>query len=526
MAAPAKSSLINWIRSRKISLSAAPFYASLLVILALAIFIGIFWAINEYQAYRQSIENIETTYNQQYQDRVREELEKVIDFIDYTRDQATLEAEEEIRSRVQSAYTIASHLYSMYGDEMNLDEIRYMVAEVLRPVRWFGEQGYYFAGRVGSGTIDLFADEPHFEGKSTISTPAASDQVVADMIDIVHQKGAGIYRYNLLKPAYPDQVFSKIGFVKYFQPLDWFLGAGIYSNDMAAMNQSAALARIDQMSFGKGGEIFIFKVDGTIISHRDRRLVGRSIHTVIDGDGNHIGERLFETGSSGTGEGFVVYQDFSQQQEMQQKLCFIKAYDDWGWIIGAAISMSEMDELIAGATQTYRQISFRNVSTFIFLFSVAVSLLLFVAYYYTTKIKQGFSFFTDFFRRAAHENVKIDTRDLTFTEFEDLAGLANEMVDDRIVKESLLHRDELRLDTLLQLGMMDDYSLKEKYEFTLRQIVEITRSEQGYLALVNKPQRHVTIVPTSGQGARKSATPIKRTFQQCRKSRAGRTGGA
>jgi signal transduction histidine kinase len=318
--------------------------------------------------------------------------------------------------------------------------------------------------------------------------------VVADMIDIVHQKGAGIYRYNLLKPAYPDQVFSKIGFVKYFQPLDWFLGAGIYSNDMAAMNQSAALARIDQMSFGKGGEIFIFKVDGTIISHRDRQLVGRSIHTVIDGDGNHTGERLFETGSSGAGEGFVVYQDFSQQQEMQQKLCFIKAYDDWGWIVGAAISMSEMDELIAGATQTYRQISFRNVSTFIFLFSVAVSLLLFVAYYYTTKIKRGFSLFTDFFRRAANEKIKIDRSDLAFTEFEDLAVLANQMVDDRVQKESLLHRDELRLDTLLQFGMMDEYSLKDKYEFTLKRILQITRSEQGYLALVNKPQRHVTII--------------------------------
>ncbi len=494
MAAPAQPSLLSWLKSRKISLSAAPFYASLLVILALAIFIGIFWAINEYQAYRQSIENIESTYNQQYQDRVREELEKVIEFIDYTRDQANLEAEEEIRSRVQSAYTIASHLFSMYGDEMSLAETRYMVAEVLRPMRWFGEQGYYFAGRAGTGLIDLFADEPYFEGKSTISTPSASDRVVADMIDIVRQKGAGIYRYNLLKPAYPDQVFSKIGFVKYFEPLDWFLGAGIYSNDMETLNQAAALARIDQMSFGQGGEIFIFKVDGTIISHRDRQLVGRSIHTLIDGDGNRTGERLFETGSSAAGEGFVVYQDFSQQEALQQKLCFIKAYDDWGWIIGASISMNEMDKLIAGATQTYRRISFRNVSTFIFLFSVAVSLLLFVAYYYTTKIKKGFSFFTDFFRRAANEKIKIDRRDLAFTEFEDLAVLANQMVDDRVQKESLLHRDELRLDTLLQFGMMDDYSLKDKYEFTLKRILEITRSEQGYLALVNKPQRHVTII--------------------------------
>jgi predicted PurR-regulated permease PerM len=144
MAASSVQSLLARLQAHKISLSAAPFYASLLVILALAIFIGIFWAINEYQAYQESIDNIQTTYNQQYRDRVREELEKVIAFIDYTRQQTTIEAEEEIRNRVQSAYSIASHLYSMYKDEMKVDEIRSMAADVLRPVRWLGEQRLLF----------------------------------------------------------------------------------------------------------------------------------------------------------------------------------------------------------------------------------------------------------------------------------------------------------------------------------------------------------------------------------------------
>jgi signal transduction histidine kinase len=510
MADQVTSSFLAWLKSRKISLSSAPFYASLLVILALAIFIGIFWAINEYQAYRESIENIKTTYNQQYRDRVKEELEKVVAFIDFTRDQAHQEAEEEIRSRVQSAYTIASHLYSVNRDDMSLDQIRSMVAEVLRPVRWFGEQGYYFAGRTGAAVIDLFADEPYFEGKSSLSTPSSTDQALADMIDIARQKGAGIYHYNLVKPAYPDRVFSTISFVKYFEPLDWFIGAAVYSNDMEMMNQAAALTSIDQIEFGQGGEILIFKVDGTIISHRNRQLVGRSITSLTDDAGRPTGQRLLQTGSSGAKEGFVIYRDVSPPEPAQQKLCYLKAYDDWNWIIGAAISMNEMEELIAGATQTYRRISFRNVSTFIFLFSVAVSLLLLVAYYYTTKIKRGFSFFTNFFRRAANEKIKIDRKDLAFTEFEDLAVLANEMVDDRIQKESLLRRDELRLDTLLQLGMMDEYSLKDKYEFTLQRIIQITRSEQGYLALVNKPQRRVTIISHQTAGGAKVHYPNKR----------------
>jgi len=484
-------------RSRflKISLSAAPFYASLLVILALAIFIGIFWAINEYQAYQESIDNIKTTYNQQYRDRVKEELEKVITFIEFTREQANLETEEEIRNRVQSAYSIVSHLYSMYKDERSVDDIRAMAVEILRPIRWYGDRGYYFAGSIISGRIDLFADEPHFEGMTRLYSPDSSDNVVQDMIDIIREKGAGTYTYNLVKPAFSQRVFSKICFVKHFDPFNWFLGAGIYNNDMERLNQADALAQIDQITFGQEGEIFVFKVDGTILSHSNKRLVGRSIRSLTDSDGNPVGNTLFETGNNGAREGFVVYRDPEPESgASQQKLCYIKAYNEWGWIIGASISMGAMERLIIGATETYRRISFKNVSTFIFLFTISVSLLLLVAFYYTYKIRQGFSFFTDFFRRAATELVKIDRKELAFSEFDDLAVLANDMVDDRIKKESLLRRDELRLDTLLELGMMEEYSLKEKYDFTLQRIVQITRSEQGYLALVNKPQRHITIV--------------------------------
>ena len=86
--------------------------------------------INEYQAYQESIENIRTNYNTQYQVRVREEHGKVIDFIEYKRSQTDRRIESEIRDKVQSAYTIASHIYRLYKDEKSVTELRSMVAEV------------------------------------------------------------------------------------------------------------------------------------------------------------------------------------------------------------------------------------------------------------------------------------------------------------------------------------------------------------------------------------------------------------
>ena len=55
----------------KITLSSAPFYASLVVVTSLAVFIGMFWTINEFQAYRESIDNIRKTYSHQYEVRAQ-----------------------------------------------------------------------------------------------------------------------------------------------------------------------------------------------------------------------------------------------------------------------------------------------------------------------------------------------------------------------------------------------------------------------------------------------------------------------
>lgn len=478
---------------RRISLSSAPFYASMLVIFGLTLFIGVFWMVNEYQAYEESIENIRTNYHSRYRGRVQEEYVKVIDFIEYKRSLTDQRIEEDIRDKVQSAYTIASHIYSLYKNQKTVEELRAMVAEALRPIRWENGKGYYFAGSVTEGKIDLFADEPWFEGRSAdeFGNIAGTD-VIGDIISIMKEKGAGLYSYELVKPQFPGRTFPKIAFVKYFEPFDWFIGAGIYTDALEEILQADVLARIQSMSFGKDGEVFGFRRDGTVICNRDERFIGRSIEDFIGADGVPYGPRLAAASKIPEGD-FVSYTFQPDFGESHVKLSFVKSYDPWGWIFGTAMSMDEMETAISFETQSYRDIAFKNVSVFIILFVVAVTMLLLISYFYSLKIKHGLDLFTNFLRQATDSKKKIKDTDLAFSEFEDLRLLANRMVDDRIQKELLLRRDELRLDTLLQLGMMDKYSLHEKYDFVLQRIVQITRSQEGYLAMVNAAQTHLSL---------------------------------
>lgn len=481
----------------RLSIAWAPFYASLAVITGLAIFMGIFWSINEYQAYKESVENIRSNYKQQYESRVREEVDAVTDYLDYRRQQDLLRAEATIRNRVQSAYTIASHTYRLYKDEKDVSELRQMVAEILRPIRWGDTRGYYFAGQVDSERIDLFADEPAFEGIDgrTFKILTGHD-VLGDIRKIIRDKGAGLIRYELKKPNYPGKEYSKIAFVKYFAPFDWFIGAGMYRDDVTKSVQQDVLHQLQGMTFGETGEIFGFRFDGTIICNRDEKLLGRSITTLVDVQGKPYGEELFKAGTSSEGlDGFIIHQEYRDDKKgsAHYKLSYVRAYPEIDWVVGASMYMDAMEQAIADETAMYRLISFRNVSMFIVLFTLAVLLMLFSTYIYSLKIKRGIKSFTDFFRGAADSKEKMGKEQLDFVEFEGLSVLANKMVDEQLKNELLLHRDELRLDALLALGMMDKYSLQDKYDFILERIVQITGSEEGYIALVNENQSHITL---------------------------------
>jgi signal transduction histidine kinase len=506
-------------KSQRMALSSTPFYASLVVILSLTLFTATFWAYNEYEVYQESISNIRNNYQEQYRERLSEEMKNVNDFIAFKRSQTDMLVENEIRQKVQTAYTIASHIYSQYKDEKSTEELRAMVIEILRPIRWNNERGSYFAGRVEQQVIDLFADDPFFEGKNR---PAIAEEIdldiVGDIIGIIREKGAGIYRYNWPRPEYIGGSHRKVSFVKYFKPFDWFIGAGISIDDMENSIQEDALAQIQKMQFSRDGEVFGFRSDGTIICNRNERLIGRSVKDLTGKDGTPFGRMMWEVGNNNRQDGYVSHAGTNTFSGMAiQRLSYVKAFNDWGWIFVTSMNMEEMEQAIADETGTYIRIAFKNAFLFVFLFSILVACLLLVAYSYSLKIKHGISLFTNFFRNAADAKVKIEDTDLAFAEFEDLAILANLMIDDRVHKEQLLRRDEQRLDALVRLGLMEKYSLQQKYDFILQRIVQITRSESGYLALVNDAQTHVSLcsffpaddLPMPETGEEKESRPVE-----------------
>ncbi|MEE4243185.1 MAG: cache domain-containing protein [Desulfopila sp.] len=522
-------------RFSQLSLASSPLYVSLFVIGTLCLFISSFWAYNEYQAYQDTVANIRLNYQQQYRMRVKEENEKIVDFVEYKRWQQEVSIETEIRDKVQSAYSIASHVYSLYKEEKSMADLRHMVVELLRPVRWDNGLGYYFAGNISNGVIELLADNPELEG---VHFDALEDDNIKDVItlitEIVAKRGAGMVRYNLTKPESLGSFYPKISFVKLFSPFNWFIGAGVYGDEIERRIQEDILERIQRLGFGMDGEVLIFRLDGAILCSTDKRLLGRSVLSIKDvtaslpGGADSYGRKLLSLAASAEKNGFFEYSSsVDGTAKRSERLAYVNAYPDWGWGIVTSISMLEMEKLIGHETSMYQNIAFKNTWLFLVLCSTAIVILLLISYFYSLKIKKGIDHFTGFFRKAADSKARVEIDQLSFREFVLLGEYANQMNADRLAQEKVIRRDEKRLDTLLQLSLMESYSVREIFDFTLKRIAEITESKGAYLVTIEEEEvrlrsqvvltdQELCCSNVSRAGSAKNDASLTRVIQNCR----------
>lgn len=490
---------------KRTSLSAAPFHAALFVILAMAGILGLFWAYDEYLTYHFTLSSIRERYQREYQNRLTEEMENVIGFVEYSKSQMDQLIEAELRDKVQVAYISASHLYSLYKNDRSQEELKSMIIEAIRPLRFDTGKGYYFIGRTDDGYLELNADRPELEGKILKDTKDTDGRyVVREMIDIAIQKGAGVYRYKWSGLDLEGRNLRKVSFVKYFAPFKWFIGFGVYEDDMRAAMQDDILERLRDIHFSENGDVSCFTEEGTVLVDFDKMRRGRLISGVTDSEGRPFGKEMLALAVSDEKAGFVQYlHTKTGNAGPVMRLSYVKVYPEWGWVLATGIDMDKMEEEIAIESERLRRIAFRDVAVFFFLLLIAISIVAVIAYFHSLKIRHGIDLFTDFFKDAADKNLKFDDVDFQYNEFAVLGGFANRMVDERIEKEKIIQSDKLRLDSLLELGHMADRSQQEISDFILRRMLAITYSERGYIAFVNSDQSIISFQSFSERSGEK-----------------------
>ncbi|MFH1152437.1 MAG: cache domain-containing protein [Pseudomonadota bacterium] len=435
------------------SLAGTGFLSVLLTIIVMTVTVGSLWVYQKYTQKLAQLESIRDNYTRTQKSIIHREVERTVDFINYKRNSTENRVKENLRDNVTTAYTLASHIYSMNLDTQSRAAIIEQIKETLRPIRWENGKGYFFIVAM-DGTDLLMADRPKMEGQNLMDqTDTQGQYLVRDMIDIVKTHDSGFYRYTWTKPGFQGNQFKKIAFVKYFAPLDFFIGAGFYLDDMETAIQEEVLGRIAQLRFPKNQYIFVIRYDGLIISHPMEQYRNRYLFNNPDNNEYKEIRELIDV-SKREGGGYVTYMWEKPETGLPTpKLTYGASINDWEWVIGTGIYLDDLQKVIDRESEKFKA----ELSHEILLLSIAFTLCLIASliagFFMTRRLQNGVSAFTDFLKKAADSDIKINRSALAFHEFETLGDLANQMVEDRIQKEKALHRsmsDIQHLQRLLQ----------------------------------------------------------------------------
>ncbi len=431
------------MRSRKIKIHGVILLYLALVGVISVLCVGYLWISSERAKFIVETSSLRTAYLETQQATLKQQVDQTLAFVRHMQSQTEKRLKEIAKNRVFEAYSIAANIYKQHEHSKTVEEIKEIIKDALRPIRFNKGRGYYFAFDL-NGIETLFAVRPDMEGKNMLNVRGGQDEfVVSDMLTIIKNKGEGFYSYTWPKPD-RDGYFPKTAFVKFFEPIGWVIGTGEYFDEVEKEIQNECIRWISNIQFGKDGYVFAGQYDGLSLSGP---ATGKNMNEVEDINGVKIVQELIKAAKSGGGFVHYVLPGFEGRKHAP-KISYAKGVNEWKWYIGSGVYVDEIETKIAQKQLDLEQRIKVNIRNIVFvLFSLFVFMALIVKLL-AMRIYKNLKLFTDFFNRASSDAVKIEKNALHFTEFVELAESANKMIDDRMQAEEELRKSEERLQLI------------------------------------------------------------------------------
>ena len=464
------------MRNSNLSLSKIFLFSMVLITVISILITGHFLVSSVYHRFREELRTLKVDYIESRKSQLKNQVEGVIDYIEYRRSQADDRLKQNIRQRVYEAHAVASNIYERYRGSKSGEEIKTLIKEALRPVRFNSGKGFYFIYTL-KGVEELYPVSPGTEGTNRYDLQDKNGvYVIRKEIEIVKKQGEG-FSINYWKAPNGVMIYSKASFVKHFKPFNWYIGCKEYREDYIESVQKDVLERVAKIRFGMDGYIFIITFDGVmLLNEAEKDLVGKNISRDF-GDSAALVVREGRKAAKRPGGTFLDYTwKKPTTGKIEPKVSFIMGVPDWQWIVGAGVYLDGIDGIIAEKRmtleQSLKQQVLRILVVFLFIFGVVLVLTLF----FSKKLQKQLEVFLSFFKDSAFKNREIDKDKLFAREFKMLAGSANKMLARRRETERSLQESEERLAV------------------TFRSIAEgvITTDAEGKIVLINRVAEQLT----------------------------------
>ena len=347
---------------------------TLLIVLLLTLGLGAFFSWQHLLERRAAFDRIEQATAQQMQGRLQIEMNSTLGFVDFARLRTEELLRRELIEQVDSAYQIVEAIHARESPRRPAAEVKRMIVEALRPVRFFGGGGYYFIGQM-DGTFVLHPLATHFEGRNILGLQDDSGGfIVQRLIEAAGKaRSEAFARYRWYAPDDPQRMSEKLAYVRTFGPYNWLIGSADYLYKWEQLQQREALARLHSLRFGGGGHFTVLDRDGRLLSapelapHEGARVAD------LPATERDLFERIRTLAAQGGG--FLHYERADPSTgQAARKTALVAAVRPWDWTLVATVDDDELRAAVSKALASEGADDFLGLRTLLIAAAAALAL--------------------------------------------------------------------------------------------------------------------------------------------------------
>ena len=320
------------------------------LVLVLTLSLGAYFTLEHIREFRQSQAALQASTVSEQETLLRNEMAAAHNYLDYVRSTTETVLKADIRQQVDQVFQMAEAIYQREQGHRPAAEIKRLILEALRPMRFYEGRGYFFVDGL-DGECILLPTAPHLEGTSFIDNRDDSGHFIMRGLIAATQNEArsGYSRYRWYLPGDRTRMAEKIAYVRLFEPFGWVIGTGEYRYKVEEDLQKKALDRLRATRFGKNGYLAAVSRDGTVLlSPSKPEFEGRRV-SEMPADEQAAVRTILAGGEKGGG---IIHYDWLNPEThlMAPKISFVSNLESWGWVLIAGVYLDDLQ-----STLTQRQ---------------------------------------------------------------------------------------------------------------------------------------------------------------------------
>jgi len=316
-------------------------YTPSIFVVVIALLINFYISIDHTKNLKKDKEEIRKNYIKLNKNIIKTNINNVHKYINNKKLKSINSLKKEIKGQAYNAHNVMTTIYNDFKNMKSKEEIIQIIKSSLKNIRFNEGRSYFFIYDL-NGTNIFHPVKPEREGKNFFNIQDLHKKfIIQESINIAKSKKAeGFQTWMFNKPNDTLKEYQKIGFIKKFNPYNWFIGIGEYKQNFQNKVKKEVLDNIKTIEYKDKNNVFVIDEKGNLL------LSELNFSNI-----NHLGKnnqflKSYTNFINSKKESTYLEYTFENEEKRYNKISYLEKINDYNWVIGTGFDYNNLNSMI------------------------------------------------------------------------------------------------------------------------------------------------------------------------------------